>query len=228
MSVYFDIETAPLDASELDAIKPTFEASSNLKDPEKIKADIARKERDWIESAALRAETGRLVCIGTLRRCAVTDALAFDCLQDEPEENNLTAFWGMYSMREFERAPFIGFNTRSFDLPFLIRRSWKLRVPIPDCVWSGRYLSARFIDLMEVWQCFQRSSERISLDGLCKFFGIGAKTGSGADFYKLWDADRKQALAYVENDLRLTELAARTMNVEQWFQDQKQNQKQAA
>jgi hypothetical protein len=72
MSTYiFDIETGPRSRAELAECVPTFEAPSNWKDPEKIRAHVAEKEAEWFQSAALSALTGRVLAIGYLD--AVTD-----------------------------------------------------------------------------------------------------------------------------------------------------------
>ena len=46
---------------------------------------------------------------------------------------------------------------------------------------------------------------------LAKHLGVGQKTGSGADFAKLWVEDRAKALAYLESDLTLTKLCFERM-----------------
>jgi hypothetical protein len=57
--------------------------------------------------------------------------------------------------------------------------------------------------------------ERISLDKLCGFFGLARKTGSGADFARLYNdpATRGEALAYLRNDLKMTAQAAVKLGV---------------
>ena len=56
MSNYiFDIETGPRSRAELAECVPTFEAPSNWKDSEKIRAYVAEKEAEWFQSAALSA-----------------------------------------------------------------------------------------------------------------------------------------------------------------------------
>ena len=82
MSNYiFDIETGPRSRAELAECVPTFEAPSNWKDSEKIRAYVAEKEAEWFQSAALSALTGRVLAIGYLD--AVTDELGYFASGDE-------------------------------------------------------------------------------------------------------------------------------------------------
>ena len=97
----------------------------------------------------------------------------------------------------------IGFNSNAFDLPFLIRRSWKHRVPVPFGIRRGRYWAEQMIDLRDAWQLGDRQA-RGSLDVVAKHLGVGAKNGSGADFAKLWQSDRAKAVEYLRNDVELT------------------------
>lgn len=68
---------------------------------------------------------------------------------------------------------------------------------------DGRFPRHAFTDLAELWQCGDRT-ETISLDRLARLCGLPGKTGSGADFARLWRDDRKAALDYLTTDLTLT------------------------
>ncbi len=202
----FDIETGPLPDEELARVKPTFEAPSNYKDPEKIRAHIEQAEARWKEQAALDAVTGRVLCIGTRLKGKTW------ILEDNDSEDVLIdTFWQMW--RDHSKAlMYVGFCCKRFDLPFLIRRSWALGVSVPSDVRDGRYWSDRVIDLAEIWQ-MGNPGDTISLSNLCKFLGIGEKTLDGKEFFKLWTENREQALAYVEHDLDLTERLAQVLGV---------------
>lgn len=199
--VYFDCETEPLPADELAQFMPEFQAPSNYKDPEKIRANIADQQARWIEDGALSAVTGRVLCIGTLRD------KNFDVWADD-EKQMLADFWGFASGELQAGRTLIGFCVKTFDLPFLVRRSWKHGVKVPFCLWSGRYFADGIIDVAELWQCANRDPrDRVSLDTLSKFLGIGAKTGDGKEFAGLWRTDKEKAKAYLHNDLTLTQRA---------------------
>ena len=128
--VAFDIETGPLPEDELQALKPEFQAAKNLRDPAKIEADIAAKIQAWHDDAALSAITGRVVAIAYSRDDeAGPDQVPI--LDIDPDEVGLIKrFWDHYEDRDWAHC-WAGFNIYSFDLPFLIRRSWKHKLRVP-------------------------------------------------------------------------------------------------
>lgn len=209
MQIVFDIETGPLPASEIAAMLPEFDPAEvkvgNLKDPEKIAAKIAEAKAnhlaDFSERAALSAVTGRVLCIGWL-----ADGL-FSYFGNDDEAQLLRDFWP-----ETKGAELIGFNIIPFDLPFLIRRSWKLGVPVPANIRHGRFFADTITDLRAEWQLGNREF-RGGLDYVARFLALGAKNGSGKDFAAAWETDRKGALAYLENDCRLTAEIAERMGI---------------
>jgi len=239
-TIVFDVETGPLAESELSALLPPFDPAEvktgNIKDPDKIAAKIAEAEtnhrRDFFDRAALDPLSGRVVAIGML----VYDARGesgpeFDevgelvIIGHEDEAQTLREFW-QFTQGEMGRMnPMIGFNIFGFDLPFLFRRSWKQRVPIPFGLRRGRYWGDQLIDLRDAWQLGDRQA-RGSLDSIAKHLGVGAKLAApaangaapgkpitGADFAGLWKTDRKQAEAYLRNDLELTARIAHALGI---------------
>ena len=213
----------------------------NLKKPELIREKIekAREEHaasvanydsdvakarashweDFKGKAALNATTGRLVAIGMwLAPCGPR---IIDCDGDR-EEDGLRDFWNTVEACLKCSIPMIGFNSNSFDIPFAIRRSWILGVPIPVGVRVGRYLNPLFIDLMRVWALDGR--DMVGLDTLAKAFGLPAKVKevevdgvkvavSGATFYQLWRSNRVVAEKYLARDLEIPAKLARLMGV---------------
>lgn len=198
--VFFDIETSALPDTEIAGMIPEFSAPKNYRSEEKI-AEYIRLEREtWMSRAALSAETGRVIAIG-LRESGVNTIIA-----ENQEAATLTKFWTVLEAKSADH--WIGFNIAAFDLPFLIRRSWHHGVAVPQGVMpGGRMNHAVFTDLMQEWQCGERH-ERISLDRLARFCGLRGKKGEGSAFARLWATERKLAIAYLENDLLLTEQIA--------------------
>jgi hypothetical protein len=216
-TIVFDVETAPLPESELAALVPPFDPAEvrtgNLKDPEKIAAKLAEAEvnhrRDFFEKAALDPLTGRVLAVGLIEVPAHPDAVVdgersfvFRVVGHDDEAATLREFWDVCQGDMGRINEMIGFNTHLFDLPFLIRRSWKLRVRVPR-IRRGRYWADEMVDLRDAWQLGDRQA-RGSLDAIAKHLGVGAKNGNGADFAKLWQNDRALAVAYLQNDLELT------------------------
>jgi hypothetical protein len=124
-------------------------------------------------------------------------------LHDADEPTLLRKFWTATRGEGGRVNWMIGFNTHLFDLPFLIRRSWKHRVPVPFGIRMGRFWGEQMVDLREAWQLGDRQA-RGSLDAIAKHLGVGAKTGNGAEFAALWESDRVKAIQYLSNDVALT------------------------
>lgn len=199
LSVY-DIETCPLPADELEVMAPEFLPAKNLKDPEKIAADVAAKRREWMDRAALSALTGRVLAIGILRG----DADKPEIVHGVNEEAMIQWFWDMLP----ECGGMASFNGHAFDLPYLVRRSWKLRIPVPP-IRSGRYWCSTFIDLRDIWALGDFRAEG-TLDQISQHLGLPAKVGSGKLFFETYSSDPEAAIAYLVGDLmRTRELAKR-------------------
>ena len=195
--VFFDIETAPLPVAELQADMPFFEAPKTYKDPEKIAAAVEKKREEYISKAALSPLTGRVLCIG------LKDAEGQRGVFEGQEDNLLTEFWSYFRLNS--EAQWVGHNTHSFDWPFLIKRSWRLGVGVPSGIRDGRFYRKNLRDTMEMF-CGGAYGERISLDRLGRFMGVGDKGGaSGAAFAELYVSDKEAAMAYLNNDLDLTQ-----------------------
>jgi hypothetical protein len=204
--IVFDIETGSRPETEIAQLCPQFEAPANYKDAAKIAAYIEEKRMEWFGRAALSAVTGQVLAIGYM----VGDN--FDHFASGDEAEDIAAFWDLITEHGAITSMVVGFNCLSFDVPFLVRRSWKLEVPIPPTLFRGRWISESFVDLMDIWKCGNRD-QSISLGDLGKFLGAGDKTGTGKDFARLLETDRAAALAYLENDVRLTARCARFLGV---------------
>jgi len=232
---------------DADLIDAEFDAASvklgNLKDKAKIDAKItAEREkfdtakaaaieakanaatdqwREFVDRAALSPITGRVLAIGWISTNAEIQIWSINPADPDAEQQMLHAFWVSFRDCCKTDTPIIGFNSHGFDLPFLVRRSWFLGVDVPDdVIASGSYgrLHRLFIDLMKVWQCGNHQ-DRISLNNLSAYFGIGQKTEGvdGGDFARLYlsgePEHRQLAIEYLRQDCRLTLAAAKRMGV---------------
>lgn len=220
--VAFDIETGPRPEPELRTLytEPTYEefaaaCDARWKEETKRAKFEERKAGAWnsfVSRAALDATTGRVVAIGIVDG---DGPRIIDC--DEDEAAGLAVWWRTVSECLLRSCPIVGFNLFHFDLPFLVRRSWILGVPVP-AIRAGRYYSAIFKDLMEVWQ--QGGRELVSLDTLAKAFGVAPKVKevngvavSGAEFHRVWRENRPAAEAYLKRDLEIPAALAVRMGV---------------
>jgi hypothetical protein len=157
---------------------------------------------DQLADAALSALTGRVLLIGVMNQDG-SDLRWFE----GPEDYLLQNFWDFYAgpQRVTETVKWIGFNSTSFDWPFLVRRSYINGVK-PGKVFNERgYPADGLIDLRAIWGCGDRQAAG-SLDTIGRAMGFTGKTGDGAQFAALYNDEktRQQALDYCHNDLLLT------------------------
>ena len=207
--IYFDIETGPLPAMEL--VIPPFDPSQvklgNIKNPDIIAEKLQKAEEnhasDYIKNAALDALSGQVLAIGYR---VEHDQPAVLCADADGEKAMLLQFWSL--LDSFERKPqLIGFNVKPFDLPFLIKRSWKHRLTVPYWMRNGRYWTDLIVDLREVWQLGD-SRAHGSLAAVSRHLGLGDMAGNGAHFHELFKNDREAAIAYCLRDVELTQKVA--------------------
>lgn len=208
-TVIFDIETGPLPSHEL--VIPPFDPKEvklgNIKNPDLIAEKIQKAEEnhvaDYIRNAALDAISGQVLCIGYRIE---HDQPAVLCSDADGEIAMLRQWWA--ALNDFERQPkLIGFNIKAFDLPFLIRRSWRHRLTVPYWLRQGRYWNDLIVDLREVWQLGD-SRAHGSLAAISRHLGLGDKAGNGAMFSELWNTDRQAAVNYCLRDVQLTQQVA--------------------
>jgi hypothetical protein len=246
MTLVFDIETGPqpderllqLFAEQYQPLAaplpfdPAAVKLGNLKDAAKIAEKIAaaklasetehanyadneakRREAAWLEfkgRAALDAVTGCVLAVG-VSNGDEDGALVGD------EFDILSETWQLFN--EHRKSKIIGFNSNSFDLPFLIRRSWINGIDVPSWVRPERYFDRCFVDLREVWLLGQRWGEcPSSLDFVCRTLGLGMKLEgvTGADFARLWngsEAEKEQATEYLFRDVEITRKVAWRLGV---------------
>ena len=208
-TIIFDIETGALPFGELviPAFNPADVKLGNTKDPDKIAERIRQAEEnhvtDYIKNAALDALSGQVLCIGYRLERDEPAILSSDA---DGEAAMLRQWWEL--LNTWERQPrLIGFNVKSFDLPFLIKRSWKHRITPPYWIRHGRYWNDLVVDLREVWQLGDNRAHG-SLGAISRHLGLGEKTGNGADFANLWKTNRQAAIDYCLQDVKLTQQVA--------------------
>ena len=200
-SLVFDIETRPLPLPFLEenGLLPEITAPGNYKDPDKIAAYIAEKKLEAIDGCALSAITGEVCAIGMNRNGNTFTLMA---LGQVTEADLLKTFWHE-ATQTLRSGKLIGFNIKSFDLPFLLRRSWVHGIAHPAIFVDRYFLGTAVWDLRETWQLGDRQAPG-NLDKVCRVLGLGAKNGDGANFWKLLRDDPKKAEGYLVNDMKLT------------------------
>src|SRR3990167_8353045 len=195
-----------------DFLEPV-QAAKNLKDPEKIKADIAEKEAARTEKLALDWNVGRIAAIGWWTEQGGTEAGI--CRGEADEQNALDLFW-----RTARHRTIVGDNVKGFDLRFLVQRSRYLGITYPQLDFS-KYSRKGIEDLYLMLTfgdgTYDQGAMRRTLHAFCKRFGIIVTDGiAGKEIPALvaageWD----QVLAHVTSDVDLTVALARRLGVVQ-------------
>jgi len=180
-------------------------------------AAIAEHKAQWAREAALSPVTGRVLAIGV--RSERGQAIVGN---DAPcqEADILSDWWSLYRKHNDAHARFVGYCSNFFDFPFLVWRSYKLEIPVPESAWdkTGRYPAYSFVDLMDRLPKRGFSDESRKLGDICRWLGIGAKPDGvdGGMFASLWGGspeDHQQAAEYLLNDLDMTWRLAERMGV---------------
>lgn len=196
------------DAVKVGNLKTEVEREAKIELARQLHAD--QEAEHWaskLDKAALTPETGRVVTIGYLRADAPDDSAVLDDA-DFDEERLLRRFWSSYKRVRSERGRFVGWNSNGFDLPYLIKRSWMLQVPVPTDIYRGKWLTDTWLDLMLSWSNYA-FREWTKLDVAARILGLGNKTDqacSGKAFAEWYrdPARHEQAVHYGKLDLTLT------------------------
>lgn len=209
LRLFFDIETEANPETCALIPEPVIEAPANYKDPEKIAQYITEKteaaKTAALEKAALDADYGRILSIGATFQpdYEVSVFVVGDPCIDAPdgvwtEDLILSRFWELFGHC---RGFCVGYNILNFDLPYLMRRSMALGVPIPIQPNLVRYRTEPVTDLMAI--LYNWGSERYKgLKQVAKLYGIPNRCPD-VDGSKVKDLDRETLRAYQESDVRL-------------------------
>ncbi len=198
-----DIETGPLPEDRQRLIAPKFEAPSNYKDADKIKAAIEEKERSWFDSATLDACRCEVLAIG------LKSHKHEELIHGESEEVRLLEMLGAIDQLEMDDIQLVGHRLLGFDIPMLVRRMWANGIKPPqkwlNCTSYKAHREWAFDTAVE-WSCGNRE-QYVKLDHMAFMLGVGRKTDGvkGATWWKTYAEDQKAALGYLSNDLKLTE-----------------------
>lgn len=162
-----DIETIPNDA--MIPFLPEPEPAGNIKDPEKIKGDIAKKRVEQIEKMALSPLTGR-VCAYSFYADGPGNAgyQVVSDISDESERLVVSGILKKLSTTGSGSPHIVTWNGIGFDLPFIYKRAMILRIPLPPGCFRLSALTMRYkriphCDLMQEF-CSWSGRDFVSLD----------------------------------------------------------------
>jgi len=194
-TLFFDIETAV----NLDALPflPGPTAPGNYKDAAKIAQYVADKKAEQIAQAPLDADLGRVTAI-TLQ-CGLENALETHLLGDSETANEadlLRWFWSRFAHMDGYAC---GYNILGFDLPYLLRRSFDLRIPVPLVPRLAKYQIEPVTDLMGI--LYNWGNAR-GLKWVCSRYGIDNPLPD-LDGAQVASMDRETLRKYSANEVYL-------------------------
>src|SRR5262245_43353423 len=121
LALIVDVETVAIpDASEY---LESATAPSNYKDATKIATYIADKNAERLANASLDIDLCRLVAIGYMVERHDLEPRVIVCPDEHAERRALEELWNLIAIAGNATRPIVGFNSFSFDLPLLMRRS---------------------------------------------------------------------------------------------------------
>ena len=202
--IVVDIETCGL-PNAADYLEPV-QADKRLKDPEKIKADLAEKEQARIDKLALDWNVGRIAAIGWWT--AGEDTTVLVNTDETQEAESLEIFW-----RRAKHRTIVGFNIKGFDLPFMVQRSRYLGIAYPTLdfsKYSRKGIADLYLELTFGQGTYDQGAMRRSLGAFCKRFGIPVSDEvKGAEIPALVAAgDWAKVRAHLTSDVDLTRALA--------------------
>ena len=161
--IILDIESRPnpkLEEMFFDGIK----APKNIKDEEKIKANIEEQKKGAKKDMAVDIDYSEIICIGVRE------------VGGESKQISLEEFSGLLDEVAKGEARFIGYNSKSFDIPILVRALLKKgltrNVRFLNSLRNKYNISSYHIDLFEELNNFGKWK---SLDELCRIYVGGGK-----------------------------------------------------
>ena len=218
MMLTLDIETLPTtDEAVIASLAESVKAPGTLKKPESIAAWM--EENRESATAELVAKTsfdglyGSIACI-----CYQFDdgeVFSVDCVSSGGEKTMLEHFYShVFDMvcTEYhggvasQNLTVCGHNIAGFDLPFLKHRSIILGVKPPIALlkaMSAKSWDTCIADTMLMWS--SDSQKRVSMDKLCKAFGLAGKGDfDGSMVAETWPIDPQKVIDYCKADVERT------------------------
>ncbi len=220
MNLFFDIETIPSQLPGIiDEFKAAVTAPGQYKKADSI-AEWLRENRDaeaeaaWLKTS-FDGGAGQIVCIGW----AVNDEPPA-CMQARDlsanGESELIATWfdwltTYHTGNSGTRPCLIGHNSNAFDIPFIWKRAMVLGVQPP--LWFPRDPKPWGESTYDTMTAWAGAKERISMDRLCRIFGIEGK--GDMDGSKVWPMVQggriAEVAAYCRGDVQRTRAIYRRM-----------------
>lgn len=208
--IYLDIETIPSEKEEFVFDKnnytvPKTYASSEEKRTKWLDEQMEKKFEKHDEKflkQSLDKLKAKVICVSIIYPVSDTES-AHDVVVSDDEESlfkNIDTICSSIPRRGYRTV--VTFNGNNFDLPILALRALKYKCGyLYDVVKMGKF-DQRSLDLMTSFN-FSDYRGMVSLDSLCKFFGLNGKYDgmSGADVYPAYlNGERDKIGEYCADD----------------------------
>ena len=181
-AIVLDIETVA-NPAVLETCMPVFEGKANTKDPLKIAAQIKEKEDKFISQAALSSNYGKIVVL-CLKSATVEHVFTGD------EKKIIEDTWEV--LKDWQEL--VGFNSKQFDLPFLIRRSWFYGIKPTAKFDLLPFRTVNHHDLRLLLNHGQKMAPGKLSDFIKLKFGENVE-GKGSEVQELWDQGKIDEIA---------------------------------
>lgn len=224
MNIYLDIETIPTsDPAIIEELASSVKPPATHKKQETI--DLWLRDNKEQAVSELVAKTsfdglhGRIACIAWAfddedvesTESWQTERQAIQLFYDAIAERTSIVYSGG---RAQESSTFVGHNITGFDLPFLKHRSIILNVK-PDTImrraFAAKPWDKEVADTMLIWSADR--DKRVSMDKLCKAFGIAGKGEfNGSMVAETWPINPQKVIDYCKDDITRTRLIFKRLN----------------
>ena len=192
--IVLDLETAGNpETLAMPGVMPDFEGRAGTKDPLKLAAQIAEKKDKWLDKVALDPNYGMIIVAG-LKNSTVEHVFTGE------EKSIIEQTWeGLKDWQEL-----ITYNGKSFDVPFLLKRSWYCGIKPSNKFDLFPYRTVNHYDLrLLLSHGDKKAAGKLSTYARLKL-GIEVE-GVGSDVGMLWELGKIQEIAdHCLSDIRVT------------------------
>jgi len=218
MNIYIDIETLPSsDPKFIADVAATITAPGQYKKPESIAEWLAANKeqavKDIVSKTSFDGLYGSIACIAWAFDDGPIQVVGVDVSISESQM--LHDFYD--SVSEYVKVQYsgcitstpltvIGHNVAGFDLPFLKHRSIIHGIKPQTDIYramNAKPWDSCIADTMLMWS--PDREKRVSMDKLCKAFGITGKDGfDGSMVADTWPIDPQKVMDYCKDDVERT------------------------
>jgi len=194
--------------------RPTREDISvpgNYKKQDTIEEYINRELPLAHNKQALDSTRGELVCIGVAVGDDPVEVLYRNTSEKELMEQ-FNAWLTDKGIHELTQVYWIGGNIEGFDLPWILQRSWKYKLPLITGLIPTRKYDDRIVDIIRIFSGTD-TQKKHSVDTIAKFFEIKGKEGmSGEEVPQAYlDGRHDEIAAYCGRDVDIEREIARRL-----------------